>query len=104
MSKVIKENLTFLRFLLSGKSTKQKSLLLKHITKDQLKTLTFIIANILHSDVPLSKQTFEKLKKHKKVLRLLGDKTISDKKKKQVLRAGIIVFVLQSVAPLLKAV
>ncbi len=105
MSKVTKQNRSFLTFLLETQSSVQKKLLLQNITPPQLKALTEIIYNLLHSDITLSKDKLTKLKKYKSALRSLADKSVSVKQKKNILQRSIpaITLVLQFVSPLLKS-
>ena len=104
MSKNIRQNRYFLHFLQEAKSPTQKKLLLQSVTPEQLKVLTEIFYNLLHSDFPLSKQQLQSLRKHKKVLRFLGNKSNSTLRKKRLLKKSLTVIdlVLKIVGPLLK--
>ena len=104
MSKTLRQNKSFLQFLQEAESLSQKKLLLGSVTQNQLKALAEIIYNLLHSDLHLSKQQLHSLKKHKKVLRFLGNKCNSNIKKKKLLKKSVTVIdlVLKTVGPLLK--
>ena len=105
MSKNLRQNRYFLHFLQEAKSLPQKKALLQSVTTEQLKVLTEIIYNLLHSDFPLSKKQLESLRKHKKVLRFLGNKSNSNQRKKHLLKKSVTVIdlVLKIVSPLLNS-
>jgi hypothetical protein len=75
------------------------------ITNDQLRALIQIVVNLLRSILPLTPSKKTQLKKHQKVIRQLGDKAISLKRKKELLcrQSSVIVLLLKSVEPALKS-
>jgi hypothetical protein len=99
MSLLLKKHAPFLRILQTTTSRLQRKALLDTITNDQLKVLVEVTVNVLRGALPLTKSYKVKLQKHKKLIRALGDQSISLKTKKTLLcRQG------QAIALLLKSV
>ena len=74
----------FLELLLQT-NPKQRKLLLSSLTNQQLRVLGEIAANVLHSVILLNEKEKGKLKKHKSLLLVIGDKNTSRKLKLQKL-------------------
>ena len=104
MSKLVKYNSPFFRLLLTTSSKLQRKALIDTITKDQLRALTEITINLLQGILSLSPVHKSKLRKHRKLIRLIGDKSISLKTKKKSLcrQTHVVTLLLQSVEPSLK--
>lgn len=92
MSKLVKDNLYFLRTLMKTPSKRQAQMLLDTITKDQLLALTEVTMNLLHGVIQLSPVHKKQLASHKRFIRQLGDKHVGLKKKRQLLchRAAVV--------------
>jgi hypothetical protein len=103
MSKLVRKHASFLRLVLSTTSTLQRKALLDTITNDQLKALTEVSFNLLQGVLTITPSYRTKLKRYKKLVRLIGDKTVSLKQKKELLcRQGrIVALLLKSVEPAL---
>jgi hypothetical protein len=104
MSQLLKKHAPFLRILQTTTSRLQLKALLDTITNDQLKVLVQVTVNVLRGSLPLTQSYKVKLKKHKRLIRALGDPSISLKTKKKLLcRQGqAIALLLKSVEPALK--
>lgn len=103
MSSSVSEQQHFLNFLLQT-NPKQRKLLLRSVTKDQLRVLGDIAANVVHSVILLNPEEKKTLKKYKSFLLVLGDKKTSRKVKLQYLRRKdkAIIILLKIVRPFLK--
>lgn len=87
MPQRIERNKEFICFICKAKGKQLKSLM-QNATDDQIKTLNEIALNVINGNVPLSKQTFSKLGKGKKLLRIMADKKLSAKKKRKGIQKG----------------
>jgi hypothetical protein len=84
-------------------STIQKKALLHAITLGQLKALVEIVHNLLHSEhIKLTPTLQGLLRKYIKTLRLLGDKAISNSRKKKILTLPAVTLVLKAIANIIK--
>lgn len=103
MSSSVSNHQTFLNFLLQT-NAKQRKLLLSSITRDQLKVLGEIAANVVHSVILLNPEEKKTLKKYKNFLIVLGDKKTSRKVKVGYLKRKnkAIAILLKIVKPFLK--
>lgn len=102
MSKTIKKQLAFLQALESF-SPKQRSIFLKHLTTNQVKSLSELVTNLLQPHFPLSKHFEEQLKKQKLFLRQLANPKLTVTKKKQLIhkKGSVIVLIAQATLPFL---
>lgn len=82
MSKVISDNLNFVTQLCKPRGRKQ---LLKRATKSNIRCLCEICLNVLRGNVPLDTRSKNKLKKHRKNIETFAKKSVSLKKKKNLL-------------------
>ena len=92
--------------LLSKSSPKQRKQLLKTISREQLKALSEIAHNVIKAILILSIREKEKLRKRKRLIHLLGNKTIGFKRKRNFIcqhQRGILVFI-ETVLPHLQNV
>ena len=88
MSKLIKDQEAFLRFLHNSKlSQKQRKELFRTASKEQIHALCECAFNILRKNVPLSSEQLKTLRKpkYKKTVYVLGDRKASLSKKKKAL-------------------
>ena len=104
MSKLVKKHTSYLRLFSDTTSKLQRQALLDTITDDQLRALSEVTINLLQGILPITAAQKEKLGKYKKLLRLIGDPSVSLKKKKISLRrqAKAVALLLTSVEPALK--
>ena len=109
MSRVVKNNLPFLH-LLTCYPENQRQFLLETATPEQIEmhALVQIVFNILHGNMPVSKEVKRNLKKHVDVLVSLVESSVSYKKKKQTLAQeggefiqDLLILVLTSIGPLM---
>ena len=105
MSKVVRRNAPFLRLLVATASKSQRKGLLDTITNDQLKALTEVIFNLLRGVIAITPSYRNQLRKQKKLIRLLGDKSVSPKRKRVALcrKGSVIAVLLKSVEPALNS-
>ena len=91
----------FLR-LLASSNPKRRKLLLQHATKEELKTLFEICLNIIKKNIPLKQDQFKKLNRYKSLVRELGSKRVTLKRKNQLIhqKGGAIGAVVGTVANL----
>lgn len=103
MSSSVSNHQTFLNVLLQT-NAKQRKLLLSSITRDQLKVLGEIAANVVHSVILLNPEEKKTLKKYKTFLIVLGDKKTFRKVKVGYLKRKnkAIAILLKIVKPFLK--
>ena len=100
MSQNIKKLKYFLFFLTDNNTPRSQSeAVLEYIDEKQLQVLLEIIFNILHGTLRPEKKNFPEIKRNKKVLRELTNKTISTLSKKRIIkrRKTIILKVLKSI-------
>ena len=104
MSQLVKKHWSYFQLLMNTTSKTQRKHLLDTITNDQLKALVEIVVNFLQLVIPISPGPKKALKRHRNLLRRVGDPTISPRDKKVLLcRQGATIAVfLKSVEPALK--
>ena len=107
MSRVVKNNLPFLH-LLTCCPEHQRQFLLETATPEQIHALVQIVFNILHRNIPVSKEVKRNLKKHADALVSLVESSVPFKTKKQTLAQegggfiqDLLIPVLTSIAPLM---
>ena len=107
MSRVVKNNLPFLH-LLTCCPEHQRQFLLETATPEQIHALVQIVFNILHGNIPVSKEVKRNLKKHADALVSLVESSVPFKTKKQTLAQegggfiqDLLIPVLTSIGPLL---
>ena len=88
MSRLIKKHWSYLQLLMNTTSKQQRKQLLETIINDQLRALTEVVVNLLQRILPITPSHKSKLKRHRNIIRRLGDTTISSKKKKILLCGG----------------
>ena len=57
--------------------------LLQHANKDQIKAVSEMVLNLLKNNIPVKPQTLRTLQRHKKVLREVGKRKNSVKRRRQ---------------------
>ena len=108
MSRVVKNNLPFLH-LLTCCPEHQRQFLLETATPEQIHALVQIVFNILHGNIPVSKEVKRNLKKHADALvSLVVSLVVPFKTKKQTLAQegggfiqDLLIPVLTSIGPLM---
>ena len=103
MSAQLKKQWCFIQ-LLTETSPQQRISLLKTLTKDQLAVLCEVVLNTIQGQLYVPENIIKALKRHKTVLRGLTSQRWSDSKKKRTLvtKHKLIIYLLQSVKPLLE--
>ena len=86
MSTLLKKHWAFIQFLLESDSYEQKKNVLDTITRDQLKVLSEIAHNLVQGILPISIQTLNRLRKHRSLIELLGDRKASLLVKKRAVK------------------
>ena|ERR1700722_8463339 len=100
MSKNLKENTDFLKFL-SKTSKTQRNQVIKSATSQQIKSLKECVLNICAGNVSLSPKQFVDLKKKRnKLYKFLKSKSLRDKKI-VVQNGGFLPLVLSALTPVL---
>ena len=107
MSRVVKNNLPFLQFLTCCPEH-QRQFLLETATPEQIHALVQILFNMLHGNIPVSKEVKGNLKKHIDALVSLVESSVPYKTKKQTLAQegggfiqDLLIPVLTSIGPLM---
>ena len=107
MSRVVKNNLPFLH-LLTCCPEHQRQFLLETATPEQIHALVQIVFNILHGNIPVSKEVKRNLKNHADALVSLVESSVPFKTKKQTLAQegggfiqDLLIPVLTSIGPLM---
>lgn len=81
------KHLPLLQYLSKGKPRIVKAIV-EESDPQVIKAICECCLNVLNNNVPLKPGEFKKLKRYKKLLRLLADKKVSLKRKKQVIQKG----------------
>ena len=80
-----KGNVDFLKSILQEKNRKRRMEKLLHASKDQVNAVSEFTLNMLKKKIPLSPPTVAKLKKYRVMLRELGKRRNSLRKRRQLL-------------------
>ena len=107
MSRVVKKNLPYF-YLLTCCPEHQRQFLLETATPEQIHALVQILFNMLHGNIPVSKEVKRSLKKHIDALVSLVESSVPYKTKKQTLAQegggfiqDLLIPVLTSIGPLM---
>ena len=105
MSRVVQKHWCYFQLLITTTSVTQKKHLINIISSEQLKALVQIANNSLQHVLTVKPSKLVLLKKHKRFIRFLGDKSIGLKQKKTLLcRQGkALTLFLKSIEPSLKS-
>ena len=92
--------------VLAKSSAKQRKLLLRGATNEQLKGLFELCLNIIRGNLPLSNAEFHKLKRHRKTLESLASRRVPLYKKREIVnqKGGFIGAVANLAIPLLASI
>ena len=105
MSQLVRKHWCYFQLLASTSSVHQRKHLLDTITNDQLRALQQLVNNFLQRVLPVTPSDLKALKSHKRLIRQIGDKSITFKKKKILLcrRGKVIATFVKSIEPALKS-
>ena len=103
MSKIIKDNFSYLKLLVETKSRIQKEALINTITRDQIKCVIEITYNIVHLNIPLTVSDRRKLVRHVSVLKDIINRKKSFKKVGEIIRRhqSVVLLVTKTALPTL---
>lgn len=79
-------------------STKQKKSFAEHLTVDQLKYLIELVVNLRLKNVEVGENGIKKLRKHQKTLRKIINPKVSLRRKKKLMKGGLIGTILGTIA------
>ena len=98
MSALVRGNLSFIRLLMSTTAKQQKALI-DTITRDQVKSIIEITYNIINLRIPIAQADRKKLIRHISLLKDIGLKKQSIKKKTDLIKSkkGVIISMLKAV-------
>lgn len=105
MVELVRKQRHFLQ-LLAQTTPKQRKQLLKTVTRDQLRAIAQIAHNIIRSIIVLSPADKDKLKRHRRLIHLLGNRKIGYDRKKSALSGHYrsILTLIQIAVPHLKEI
>lgn len=83
--KQLRQHRVFLESILREANAKRRQVMLDHASKDQINTISEMVLNLLKKRVPITTQTYSKLKKYKSVLREIGKRKKSLKRRRAYL-------------------
>jgi hypothetical protein len=85
MVALIKQQFSFLKLFVQT-TTPQRKVLLKTITRNQLRALSQIAHNIIKFKIKLSFSEKQRLKRERRIIHLLGDRKLGYKRKKEAIQ------------------
>lgn len=72
-------------YALAKSSPRRRKVLLKHASNKELKGLFELCLNIIRGNLPIDHSTFQRLKRHKKVIETLGNRRVPIFKKRELI-------------------
>jgi len=81
--KLLRRQRPFLESILKEANQKKRQQLLEHANADQINSVSEMVLNLLKDRIPVNASTYGKLKRHKKVLRELGKRRNSVKRRRE---------------------
>ena len=104
MSSLVKKHWDYIHLLANTSSTQQRKVLLNTITSNQFKAVSEIILNVVYLNIPVSKSSASKLKRHKKTVEVLADKRVGAHRRLETLKKNpkLVAALLQAALPGLK--
>ena len=98
MSVLVRQNIPFIRLLISTTANQQKALI-NSITRDQVKSIIEITYNIINLHIPVAQADRKKLIRHISLIKDIGLKKLSIKKKTDLIKSKkrIIIAMLKAV-------
>ena len=85
MSKALKHK-DYLSLLAKSKQAKRRNLIIDLANADEIKAVAECILNVLLGNITLTNKQVKKLKRHKKYMRLVAQKSFPSQKKKAILK------------------
>lgn len=86
MVELIKQQRHFIQLFVQTTSSTQRKALLHTITRNQLRALSQIAHNIIKFKIRLTPAEKVTLKRHRRLIHLLGDRTLGYQRKKGIIR------------------
>ena len=84
---LFERNQTFLKSLLREANAKRRNVMLDLANKDQINAISEMVLNLIKRKIPIRSGTYHKLKRYKNVLRALGKRRNSLKRRREQLRS-----------------
>ena len=81
----IRRQKTFLKAITSAANRNARKALIKHANKDQVNAVSEIVMNLLKNKVPVTPVTMARLRPYKRILKQIGNRAVSLKKRRQAL-------------------
>ena len=81
--KLLRRQRPFLESILKEANQNKSQQLLEHANADQINSVSEMVLNFLKDRIPVNASTYGKLKRHKKVLRELGKRRNSVKRRRE---------------------
>lgn len=105
MARLMKRNLPLLRLLTNVPARRRKQIL-QHAPRELVQALSEGALNVLHGNVPLTKKTYARLKRHKKQLHLLADRRVPERRKRKLIiqRGGFLPLLAGALLPLISGI
>ena len=102
-SSLVIANLPFLELLSCKQCSKEQiRLMLKTITRSQMKAIREIILNVIKGSIPLQRDEKDKLQQYAGNLRLLAKKTTTFKKSKELIGLPLLKVLINITLPYIK--
>ena len=83
--KRVKRHLPFLKSVLQEANRLKRQDLLKHANADQINALSEVVLNLLKNKIPITPPIMAKLRPHKNILREVGRRKNSVKRRRELL-------------------
>ena len=84
---LLRKNRTFLQSLLREANAKRREVMSDHANKSQINAISEMVLNLLKQNVPIKSGTYKKLVRYKKVLREVGSRKNSLKRRRTHLKS-----------------
>lgn len=81
----IRRQRPFLQAIVSSANRNRRKDFIKHANKDQVNAISEIILNLLKNNVPVTPVTMARLRSYRQILRRIGSRSVSLKKRRQAL-------------------
>jgi hypothetical protein len=83
MMKRLRRNNGFLRSILNEANQNRREVMLHHANRDQINSISEMVLNLLRNKIPTNQGTVNKLKKYKTILREIGRRKNSVKRRRE---------------------
>lgn len=84
MSERLVRNLSILKLLLKA-TPKQRRVILEAATDEFIVTLCEVALNVLHGNVPLTPQQYQRLKRRRNEIKIVADKKVGVRRKRRLI-------------------